>query len=217
MKIRSISELEDKLDEDISWRKKELTVILQNYKDNNQIQEAYSKRVAVVFIYAHWEGFIKNSSIAYLTYLCSQSLRYKDLKPNFIALSLIDRIPGTFSEKKILHKKVLVDFLLGDMDEKFNIDPTKKIDTRSNLNIETMLEICNSVGVDGKEFNLKKIWIDERLLHYRNGFSHGEKLNEELPFNIKDLKDEIQSLLELYKNLIVNAASNREYLREVIL
>lgn len=214
MKIRCLNELEDALDKDFAWRKKELTMILQNYKSANPIHQEHFQRAAIIFIYAHWEGFIKHSSIIYLTYLQGKSLRYSELKSNFAALTLMEQIDGTFSSQKILHKKELVDFLLGKMDKKFNVDPKTKIDTHSNLNIETLIEICTSIGIEEKEFISKKVWIDERLLAYRNQFSHGERLNGKLLFKIEELKDEVQNLLELYRNLISNAASMKMYLKD---
>lgn len=86
--------------------------------------------------------------------------------------------------------------------------------TQSNLNIEVLEKICLSLGIDRGLLDVDIIWIDDRLLQYRNMIAHGEKLiQERITFDLKDLKNKIQESLEAYKNLISNAASTQSYLK----
>jgi hypothetical protein len=71
MKIKTIEELQQKLDEDFGWRRKELTYIYTNVKSSAPLLLKTNTRIGVVMLYAHWEGFIKNGAEAYLIYVAS--------------------------------------------------------------------------------------------------------------------------------------------------
>lgn len=74
MKIRTIEELQNRLDDDFAWRRKELTVIYTNVSSSKQNQLNTNIRIGVVMLYAHWEGFIKNAAELYLIYVSSKKL-----------------------------------------------------------------------------------------------------------------------------------------------
>lgn len=57
-KIFTVEDLVTKIDEDLSWRKKELYFIkTQIPKDKSPKQSAYL-RLAIPLLYAHWEGLL---------------------------------------------------------------------------------------------------------------------------------------------------------------
>ena len=87
MKIRTKEAFIDFLDKDIAWRKKELSYLKGNIKKGTA-HYATHLRSGVVLLYAHWEGFIKNSCEYYLTYIKYQKLKYDELSDNILALSL---------------------------------------------------------------------------------------------------------------------------------
>lgn len=214
MKIRSICELEDYLDEEISWRKKEMTLAINNFQASKAKTIDHYSRAAILMIYSHWEGFIKRCAQAYLLYINNLGIRCKDIKINFLSLALMKETDGNSSIKKIITRKAVIDFLAGELNEKFSID-IAQIDTESNLNIEVLEGICYLVGMDASSFMQKKIWIDSRLLNYRNKIAHGEKvIYSSLDFDPKELKDEIQNLLELFKSNVLNAALLKSYLKQ---
>jgi len=214
MKIRSTVELEDYLDKEMSWRKKEMSLAISNYLSAKERTKDHYSRVAILTIYSHWEGFIKKCAEAYLIYLNSQSIQCKDININFLSSTLMKETENNTSIKKISNRKIVIDFLAGDLTKKFSAD-ISQIDADSNLKIEILEGICYLVGIDNSAFIQKKVWVDERLLAYRNKIAHGERiLDSSIGFNIKELKDEIQNLLELFKNNILNAVSTKNYLKQ---
>ena len=66
MKLRTVENLIDFLNEDIAWRKKELSSLKNNILQANVKLRLTAIRAGVVLLYAHWEGFIKRSAEAYL-------------------------------------------------------------------------------------------------------------------------------------------------------
>jgi len=45
-------------------------------------------RIGVTFLYAHWEGFIKNAARYYVKFVHTRNLKYNELTDNFITASL---------------------------------------------------------------------------------------------------------------------------------
>jgi hypothetical protein len=66
MVIRNKEELIDFLDKNSEKRKQELITLKESIKSQRKHEQAIFCRIAVVMAYAHWEGFIKTSSIAYV-------------------------------------------------------------------------------------------------------------------------------------------------------
>ena len=78
MSIRTLEQLYDKLSDELTWRKKELTS-LKLLSESSGIatdRQIALLRALVALLYAHWEGFIKNASSAYIEYVSFQRLRY---------------------------------------------------------------------------------------------------------------------------------------------
>ena len=63
MKIKNIEELEDRIDGELAWRKKELISIKNDIRssENKDISERSRLiRSGIAMLYAHWEGAIKS-------------------------------------------------------------------------------------------------------------------------------------------------------------
>lgn len=63
MKIRTIDELQDYVDKEMSWRRKELSAIKSNIFVAKEFAKNTALRSGIAILYAHWEGMIKNSRI----------------------------------------------------------------------------------------------------------------------------------------------------------
>ena len=69
MSVRTSEELIDRIDKDLIWRKKELTILKTALQSARQDRKPVLLRSLVTLLYAHWEGFIKNTSQSYLEYV----------------------------------------------------------------------------------------------------------------------------------------------------
>lgn len=210
MKIRNIEELQNRLDDDFAWRRKELTVIYTNVISSKKNQSNTNIRIGVVMLYAHWEGFIKNAAEIYLIYVSSKKLTYNELQNNFIAISLKSKLT-VFQEtnKNTIHTE-LVDFLLGNLNIRAQIPVENVIKTQSNLNSNILREILSIIGVDYSQYELKEKYIDSQLLSIRNSIAHGQNPNiDEIEF--AELYKEITDLMNSIKNEIANNAVLTNY------
>ena len=85
-KIRTIGHLQEILDNEFSWRLKEIASLKIVVRTSDNLSKKTAVRAAIPLLYGHWEGFIKNVSTYYLEFVNGQSLTYKELKSCFVVL-----------------------------------------------------------------------------------------------------------------------------------
>lgn len=214
MKIRTQENLTDFLNDEIAWRKKELSTIKTNVLKSNQKLEATAIRSGIVLLYAHWEGFIKCASEAYLEYVISRRLNYGDLTNNFIAISAKQKIKEFEDSNKATIHTQFIEFILNNHDERVQINKDNVIKTKSNLNSIILKEIISSIGLDFSPYETKSKMIDEQLLNYRNNVAHGQILQVDAKEYIF-LHDEIRKMIDAYKTDIENAVVQSIFLKKV--
>lgn len=217
MKIKSKDNFLDFIQNDRAWRRQELTnmkaMIYQSRNSNNSILI----RSAILLLYAHWEGYIKKVCESFFYYLNFKGHKYEELKPNFIALGIAEMFNGHFPQKKFTSYSKSVSFVLNvSKQKKFKIDVDSRVDTKSNLNTDVLLELLNMIGINADHFENNKHHIDNRLLKLRNAIAHGERTenNPELQINIEefnDLNQRINALIDHFESLVINHLELESY------
>ena len=97
-----------------------------------------------------------------LQYLVSRGFKYSELTPTFSAYAVLEKHQGRFPSKN--NFDALADlFCEGGLDisSSIQINPSRYIDTKSNLNSTVLKEITRKIGVDYSLFELKENLIDE--------------------------------------------------------
>ncbi len=213
MKIRTKEQFVDLIDKEMVWRKKELSYLKGNVKEKSPYYKTHL-RSAIVMLYAHYEGFVKNSCELYLIYVKYQKLDYQQLTENFVALSLKYNL-NEFQQtnKSTLHCQI-VDFILNKLNQRATIPVDNVIRTGSNLTSNILREVLTTIGMDYSAYELKNNLIDSVLLKNRNSIAHGEFLDlNEVNFN--ELYSEIFFIMEDLKNRITNFVIQESYRKNV--
>ena len=204
MKIRTIDELQDYVDKEMSWRRKELSAIKSNIFVAKEFAKNTALRSGIAILYAHWEGMIKNIATAYLSFVANQRLQYKELKNNFWSIAVKNDLLG-FDEtrKSSRHNKII----------KAHIPYEDVIKTKSNLNSDVFIEIMETIGLDYSQYEGNFKLLDEVLLKMRNEIAHGEKPEyidlDQDRFN--EVYDKIVDMMNMFSIQIMNAACLKEY------
>jgi hypothetical protein len=217
-KIGSLDSLTGKIDEDLSWRTKELsamkTLIEKSHAHNKKRQaESYLLRAGVTILYAHWEGFVKQSALYYIQFISERRLKYKQLSDTFLALSLKYELDQVGSVNNFDAKLKIVQVLRYRDQDASNIDWKNAINTESNLNSKVLQRIIKELGLDySSTYKLQEKMLDERLVNGRNQIAHGQYLMIDYELYI-DLYDNVTTLMNCFREDLQNHACLEKYMR----
>lgn len=167
-------------------------------------------RAGIALSYAHFEGFIKNTSEAYLAYLNAKKVPYEDLQDCFVALGLRAEISRARHKSDAVVAAEIVDFIRNKGEVRSNFALKNAIDTKSNLSSEVFDGIARALNLSVSTYEPKYNFIDESLLGRRNKVAHGEYLDIDAD-DWKEIADEVLKLLRQFKNDIENSASLESY------
>lgn len=216
--MKAIERLQDRLDRDLSWRKKELSSLRVAVKREEQRESAVS-RASWVIACGHWEGFLKCSLQLYIEFVFAQEKKLKELSSEFIAIALFRDVmkaaEANFPGSKLHHVALAERISLGvDVVAKI---PGWFVQTESNPTSSVTQKLLLSVGLDEKigmdeaGWSTAKAFLDEQLLAVRNAIAHGEGR----PVKAEDCLgaiDRVEGLCESLIKLITGAAVSKSYL-----
>ena len=191
------------------WRKKELTVLRTLVSTASVDRKDVLIRSLVAILYAHWEGFLKNTAESYLEYVKTRRLPYSELASNFLAYALLSRVRMAAEQRNLGDMIEVVRLLRGDVSEQSRISKDG-IDSGSNLSSRVLHSLTTALGLDYSPFESKAVLIDERLLRNRNRIAHGEYLVLDAE-DALGLKTEILSLMEHFRDEVENAVALSRY------
>jgi hypothetical protein len=205
-KLRTTRDIQNYLEKELGWRIQEIANLKKVIPLVDSIQTRSLLRAGIPILYAHWEGFVKKSSEAYLNFIAHKKLSYRELKTCFILFGLKKEIKQLVEINKITPNIQVAEFFLTQLDNKAKIFYEGVIDTQSNLSSLVFEEIAISIGIDPMPYKLKYKLIDESLLKRRNQIAHGEHLDIDTQ-GYQNLSDEVVALLRAYKTDIENSIS----------
>lgn len=206
--ILTFDQLTDKVTNEFSWRRKELTILKNKIPNSKNSYQTALIRAIIPLLYAHWEGFVKCSLSYYLTYVSNKGLKHNELKTQFIALSLQSKL-SDIKANSIQTKTQIIDFIFSNLNKQARIPTKNIINTKSNLNYNVFEDILYTLSFKDSHFESKRDLIND-LVSERNYIAHGEhKLIDLETFN--EFFDDTISLMEYLKTKIENSALLKEY------
>lgn len=214
MKIRTVEELEDKLEQDMAWRKKEI-LSLKLLIESDELNRRILLRAGIALLCAHFEGFIRTASNFYVVYVSNQKIKCDNIARSLLAIKLkCDFKNCSKTEKHSVHGLMLnkIDEI---KNENFFIKYTEDspiISTESNPSSQVLDEILKTIGVKSDIFNTKKQYIDHSLLLNRHKVVHGERYELEYE-DFKTIFNVIMELLGNYEELIIQSAEKGMFLK----
>ncbi|MGW0518903.1 MAE_28990/MAE_18760 family HEPN-like nuclease [Crossiella sp. NPDC003009] len=209
-----IESLADSLERALAHRKRELSHVKTTLQEGvaNEGEVGWITRTAVALSYAHWEGFVKTSSIKYIKLINSQSLRIYMLKEPLQAGCLTGHFRRAWSSSKSCHLGAVLTAIDARRREIFSVNPNKFVDTESNLSSVVFRELIMGIGLDYLDaYSMRHAFIDEQLVRARNQIVHGE-LVEFTPEQAVGRIDGVLYMLKLFFDHLLDSARDRAYL-----
>lgn len=213
MKIKTIENLEDALDKHLAWRKQEM-LNLKTLIDRGDDARIMLIRAGMALLCAHFEGFIKDASYDYLSFVANQNICYKDLQEVFSIWKIHSLIEECAKSSKYSVQARGLEKYNALSSEPFSINKKSMINTHSNPSTEVLKELLLTLGVETDIFRTKANYIDSSLLANRHSIVHGERTN--LAYDDFSVTfDIIMRILDDYKDFLIDAAAEEAYKKQV--
>jgi hypothetical protein len=213
MKIKTIENLEDALDKHLAWRKQEM-LNLKTLIDRGDDARIMLIRAGMALLCAHFEGFIKDASYDYLSFVANQNICYKDLQEVFSIWKIHSLIEECAKSSKYSIQARVLEKYNALSSEPFSINKKSMINTHSNPSTEVLKELLLTLGVETDIFRTKANYIDSSLLANRHSIVHGERTN--LAYDDFSVTfDIIMRILDDYKDFLIDAAAEEAYKKQV--
>ncbi|KAA6325117.1 hypothetical protein EZS27_025631 [termite gut metagenome] len=210
--FKSREQLDTFLTEQLVWRRKELhdlKTLVRNKKESTEVRPLI--KGGVVLAYSHWEGYVKETSEAYISYVSFCEPKKNEIASNFLALYIIDKVRKSKELSECVEDIIS---LINIPDGKCPIPKAKDIiNSESNLKSEVLEKIMNQIGLDFSFYATKRNFLDQSVLKLRNAIAHGEQKILEIDKYI-EIADFVIELMEHYKTLLQDAIDKKMYLRK---
>ena len=210
-KIRSVEALDQAIDDEVTWRKQELTTALKLIQQSSGTIRRANIRSGVLILYAHWEGWIKSVARLYIRHVNTKSLPYNCLSDAFLGNALKTKMTEIETASKSLKHNEFAAFLRTDFSKSSALSEDL-IRTDSNLSSAVFFDILTRLGLERRgEFILRANLIDAELVDRRNAIAQGEYLDIKIE-EYTTLRNAVLDLLELFTDDVRNSASMGNYL-----
>lgn len=189
------------------WRTKDIARMKLIHSSLSTENKKFFLRICVPMIYAHWEGFVVNCLILTIENLNKLKLKHPDAHINIFVLSIGEKFKRLQSNQSFSQR---IDFTKSFTDRIYSeLTIDKKIDTKSNLNFESLKNLLEIFNLDINDFKKYESDIDQ-LVKIRNKIAHGENAYLfEMP-QIEKYFSLLENLMDLmYQNLEKFVQENR--------
>ncbi|MCE2515342.1 MAG: hypothetical protein J4F37_10090 [Acidobacteria bacterium] len=209
MAVRTPDDLAEALARSLAWRKRELSSVGHEIERARRHVQPILLRSAICLLYAHWEGFVRTASTAYVELVARRRLRVGELSRGLLALSLRAELSAAVASHRIAEHRAVVDAVL-DEDRRTSIRWKDAITPRSNLTYEALEEILQVLDFDRSRYATRRALINEKLVHRRNAVAHGEQLDLGRA-DYRDLQSSVLEMIEWFRDEIETSAVSQAY------
>lgn len=213
MQINNPTDLEIQLDLDLAWRLREVSAIRSTIsRATRGTDRNATLRAAVPLLYAHWEGYIKRAAELYVHHIFSQNLKVGAVRIPIAGFFLEPAYIGSGGYSSSFGSRRALEFYEDNINRTMRSRKVVGINTESNLRYKVLAKITSDLNLEDFLPCADENAIDKNLCDKRNNIAHGQSvpISEE---DFEDCRTYISDLMRSFKNRVVTAASNQEYVR----
>lgn len=210
--MQTLEDLLARLDQEHSWRIKELTIMRYLVNQEEAEKSQIFLRTSFVFLYAHWEGFIRKATEYYLDYINEQGHNYGEIDNKLTALALKSKgFQLEQNSDSIDRYYDAVNFILNRSTIPVKLPSSNVIKDTLALNSSQFRNLLKTLGLSTEYYELKEKKIDEILIKSRHDIAHGKR-NRVYLEDFELIYSMITDFLAHFKEQIFESASKGEYL-----
>jgi hypothetical protein len=204
-------------DDDLIWRRKELSDMKEAIRQADQFAKPALLRAIITMSYAHWEGYVRTCANRYFEHLVLRKKMFVELERQIYVNSFLGRVDALHRSRVGLEERCrLINDILDDGGGRFSYLNPDLVDTRSNLNTDVIKDICIICGVDSAHFEQNRSFLDILLLKRRNAIAHGQQEFIQID-EIDDFVANVLSLMAHFRNLLENKVYTKGYVAQQVL
>ncbi len=174
MTVRTLDDLSRMLRDDLAWRRKENSFYRTLVRTSEAAKKQAILRGAIAVLYAHWEGFVKAASKAYLDYVRIRRLKHSELSIAFLGMALKLRLKGVKNLEHFDSHRDFADWLLREWTRRAILPRSEDVLGTSNLSVEVFKSFTVGLGLPyGHDFEQAEKPVIEALVMIRNELAHG--------------------------------------------
>lgn len=215
MRTTTLEELSQRIDSDLGWRKKEITSLSLVISELQGEPQRAVLRGSLAVLYAHWEGFVKQSVFLYMNFVDGQCLSANQLNEAIVAFVFRNKL-GKFHSEGLGpdHINIIRDLRNQEANRLKFPRSSRDIDTMSNLSSKRFKTLINFIPFTmPSKYDDTLSLIDTDLVLPRNAISHGND-NSVTVDEWETIRDMILDVISYIGDEVLNAAINEEYLQK---
>lgn len=206
MKVYSLADLQIIVETEMTWRIREISDYKIAFKGQSGASKRAQARAGIPLLYAHWEGYAKNCTTAYVQFVAAKRKKLEALGSGYWTSMMkpsIDQLAARPYDKK--SQMALVDVVRNAGERRFGGKTETIVDTRSNLSFSVLEEIGEIAAINIRILASEQSFIDKILLDRRNNIAHGQNIQVE-ESDFVDVADRTISIMRAYGNCVIDAA-----------
>src|SRR5712692_3992085 len=169
--IMTRDDFEVQLSDSVDRRREEITYVrrvVAELRDTTLAQTAML--MAIPMLYAHWEGFVKESVELYIEYIEKQDLAPARVNPIVFSFAIRKRLGSLIHSGSVERIGEFAKWMIGMVATPVKFDD-KTVETRANLSFANLKTMCETLSIDVARLESEKRKLDG-LVHRRNNIAH---------------------------------------------
>ncbi len=202
------------VDEELAWRRIELTALADQL--NSAAKKSPSSPVAralargvVTLLYAHWEGYCKAVFETYVKLIIKRKPLVSQAA-NSLVLAHVAHLLRRLDSGDQAAGLEIVRLARGASSERLRVAHDKIVDTKSNLRFAVFESIMSSLNLPISDFSTKRHLIDVQLCDHRNDIAHG-RANFPEASHVLELHKTVIEMMESVRDLSIGQLRSKSY------
>jgi hypothetical protein len=198
-------------DDDLTWRRRELSDLKSAARSADAVAKPVLLRAIIAMSYAHWEGYVRTCANRYFEHLTLRKKSFAEFERQIYVNSILGKLDALHKSRVSLDERCrLVNDILDGRDMRFAYVNPALVDTRSNLNTDVIKDICVICAIDADQFEQNRPFLDLLLLKRRNAIAHGQQEFIRVD-EVDDFVAKVLALMEHFRTLLENKVYLKTY------